>query len=151
MSFQTEIGFTKEEALKEANETLAKIKKDEISVDQRVTPKESIITDFAPIVNINLEQLQNQRSKQLAEILTQRLAIGMDVNYRNVTPKEASNILKNRTVKYNGEPGFYYAGTVYLVGDNISPRTVIHEFAHPLLQGLRMKNNKLFQNFMIKL
>ncbi len=145
MSFQTELGMTKEEALKEANETLAKIKKGEISVDQRVTPKESIITDFAPIVNINLEQLQNQRSKQLAEILTQRLAIGMDVNYRNVTPKEASNILKNRTVKYNGEPGFYYAGTVYLVGDNISPRTVIHEFAHPLLQGLRMKNNKLFQ------
>ena len=119
-------------------------------LDQEITPKEDVASDFIPVdiplININLEQLQNQRAKQLTEALTQRLAVGMDVNYRNVTPEEAADVLKNRAIKYNGEPGFYYAGTVYLVGDNISPRTVLHEFAHPLLQGLRMKNYKLFNN-----
>jgi hypothetical protein len=97
------------------------------------------------LVELDIEQLQNQRSKQLAEVLTQRLSRGLDVRYENVTKEEATRILQNRQVKYNGEPGFYYAGTVYLVGENITPRTVLHEFSHPLLQGLRMKNNILFQ------
>ncbi len=98
-----------------------------------------------PLVDINVNDLNNQRSQQLAEALSQRLALGLKVNYENVTKEKAADLLKNRAVKYNGEAGFYYAGTVYLVGDNISPRTVVHEFGHPLLQGLRMKNNILFQ------
>ena len=99
-----------------------------------------------PLIDINIENLNNARSRQLAEVLTQRLSLGLDVQYQNVTQEEAANILKNRDVKYNGEPGFYYAGTVYLVGENINPRTVVHEFAHPLLQGLRMTNNILFNS-----
>jgi len=151
MSFQNDLGLSKEEALKEANETLAKIKKGDISANQKVKSKETTkeVTDTAiygvDFVSLNVEQLQNQRSKQLAEMLAQRLSVGLDVRYENITKEEASKILQNRQVKYNGEPGFYYAGTVYLVGENITPRTVLHEFSHPLLQGLRMKNNILFQ------
>ena len=81
------------------------------------------------LVELDIEQLQNQRSKQLAEVLAQRLSRGLDVRYENVTKEEATRILQNRQVKYNGEPGFYYAGTVYL-GENITPRTVLHEFSH---------------------
>lgn len=115
---------------------------------ENITEYGTTITPSLPIINFNynaIETLNNQRSKQLAEVLSQRLALGLDVNYQNVSKEEAADILKNRAVKYNGEPGFYYAGTVYLVGENITPRTVIHEFGHPLLQGLRMKNNILFQ------
>jgi LysM repeat protein len=120
-----------------------------LDIDTDVEPTVDTNIDIAlPIINFNsnaIENLNNQRSKQLAEALSQRLALGLNVNYQNVSKEEAADILKNRAVKYNGEAGFYYAGTVYLVGDNVSPRTVIHEFGHPLLQGLRMKNNILFQ------
>jgi LysM repeat protein len=97
-------------------------------------------------MDINLEQLQNGRSKEIAEVLAQRLSLGTKTQFRNVTAEEAAEILKNRPVKYKGEPAFYYAGTVYVVGDNVNVRTVLHEFSHPVLNALRQTNNILFQN-----
>ena len=97
-------------------------------------------------MDVKLDELQNQRSREIAEILAQRLALGTKTKFENITAVEAANILKNRPVKYNGEAAFYYAGTVYVVGDNVNVRTVLHEFSHPLLQGLRKTNNILFQS-----
>jgi len=97
-------------------------------------------------MDINVEELQNERSREVAEVLAQRLSQSIGARFENVTPEEAAEILKNRPVKYNGEPAFYYAGTVYIVGNNVNVRTVLHEFAHPVLQGLRKTNNILFQN-----
>lgn len=97
-------------------------------------------------MDVKLDELQNQRSREIAEVLAQRLSKGMGVQFQNITAAEAANILKNRPVKYNGEAAFYYAGTVYVVGDNVNVRTVLHEFSHPLLQGLRKTNNILFQS-----
>jgi LysM repeat protein len=96
-------------------------------------------------MDVKLDVLQNERSKEVAEVLAQRLALGMGVQYNNVTQEEAADILKNTQTKYNGEPAFYYAGTVYTVGENVNVSTVLHEFAHPVLQGLRRSNNILFQ------
>ena len=96
-------------------------------------------------MDVKLDELQNERSREIAEVLVQRLSRGMGVKYENVTQEEAANILKNRAITYNGEAAFYYAGTVYVVGDNVNVRTVLHEFSHPLLQGLRKTNNVLFQ------
>jgi LysM repeat protein len=97
-------------------------------------------------MDVNLDQLQDQRSKEIAEVLAQRLSLSTNTQFRNVSAEEAANILKNRPVKYNGEPAFYYAGTVYVVGENINVRTVLHEFSHPVLNALRQTNNILFQN-----
>ena len=97
-------------------------------------------------MDINLEQLQNGRSKEIAEVLAKRLSLGTKTQFRNVSAEEAADILKNRPVKYKGEPAFYYAGTVYVVGDNVNVRTVLHEFSHPVLNALRQTNNILFQN-----
>lgn len=97
-------------------------------------------------MDVKLDELQNERSKEIAEVLAQRLALGTKTQFEKITAEEAANILKNRPVKYNGEPAFYYAGTVYVVGDNVNVRTVLHEFCHPVLQGLRKTNNLLFQN-----
>ena len=97
-------------------------------------------------MDIKIEDFQNERSQEIAEILANRLSQSIGAQFRNVTQEEAAEILKNRPVKYNGEPAFYYAGTVYVVGDNVNVRTVLHEFAHPVLQGLRKSNNILFQN-----
>ena len=97
-------------------------------------------------MDVKLDELQNERSREVADVLAQKLSRSIGVKFENITPEEASNILKNRAVKYNGEPAFYYAGTIYVVGDNVNVRTVLHEFAHPLLQGLRKNNNILFQS-----
>jgi len=97
-------------------------------------------------MDVNIDELQNERSREIAEVLANRLALGTNTQYRNVTKEEAYEILKNRPVKYNGEPAFYYAGTVYTVGENVNVRTVLHEFSHPVLNALRKTNNILFQN-----
>ena len=99
-----------------------------------------------PIVDINLNDLQNARTKEKVEEVSKRLAGNMNVNYENITAEAATELLKNRPVPYRGEPGFYFAGTVYTVGDNVSINTVMHEFSHPLLQGLRRDNIKLFRS-----
>jgi LysM repeat protein len=97
-------------------------------------------------MDINLAQLQDQRSKEIADLLAQKLARSTKTQFVNVTATEASDILKNRPIKYKGEPAFYYAGTVYVVGDNVNVRTVLHEFSHPVLNALRNTNNILFQS-----
>ena len=97
-------------------------------------------------MDVNIDELQNERSREIAEILAQRLALGTNTQYQNITKEEAADILKNRPVQYNGEPAFYYAGTVYTVGENVNVRTVLHEFSHPVLNALRKTNNILFQN-----
>lgn len=97
-------------------------------------------------MDVKLDELQNERSREIADVLSQRLALAMGVKFENITSEQASDLLKNRPVKYNGEAAFYYAGTVYVVGENVNVRTVLHEFSHPLLQGLRKTNNILFQN-----
>ena len=144
MSLQNDFALTLDEALKETDSWLKDIKKGNINVDQKTLAEQKMISAL-PVVNINVQDLNRQRSEQLAEVLSERLAVGMNVQYENISPEKATDILKNRSIKYNGEPAFYYAGTVYLVGKNINPGTVLHEFSHPILQALRLKNNILFQ------
>jgi len=99
-----------------------------------------------PLIDLNLKQLGDTRSKRIAQALSEKLALSMQMNYQNVTPEEAGKILENTSVPYNGEAGFYFAGTIYTVGDNVNVNTVLHEFSHPLLQAIRKDNKKLFDN-----
>ena len=99
-----------------------------------------------PMVDINIATIQNSRSKEIAEVLAQRLSQSMNVEFQNITEAEARDMLKARKIPYNSEPAFYFAGRVYVVGDNVTVDTVLHEFSHPLLQGIRQSNKKLFDN-----
>jgi hypothetical protein len=116
------------------------------SYEDEVTP--AAINPFMsiPLVDMDIKGLQDARSKEVAEVLGQRLAQGLGIDYVKITAEEAAQMLNNRTIKYNGEPAFYYAGAVYIVGDNVSVNTVLHEFSHPLLQAIRHGNQKLFNN-----
>jgi LysM repeat protein/predicted GNAT family acetyltransferase/ribosomal protein L18E len=105
-----------------------------------------VVMEEVPLVDINLDVINSARTKEVAEVLAQRLSQGLKVNYFNVSAEEAVNILKSTPKPYNGEPAFYYAGTVYVVGDNVNVRTVLHEFSHPLLGGIRKSNPKLLIN-----
>jgi len=97
-----------------------------------------------PEIEINIQSLNNQRAKEAANALANKIATALNVSFRNITAEEAKNILKDRVIGYKGEPAFYFAGTVYIVGDNINMHTVLHEFSHPLLQAIKKDNPELF-------
>ena len=90
-------------------------------------------TQGIPLVDINIETLQDARSKRVAEELAKKLSLGLNIGFQNITPEKASEITRVSPTPYNGEPAFYYAGTVYVVGDNVSVNTVLHEFSHPVI------------------
>jgi len=104
-----------------------------------------------PIFEFDASTIVNARSKEVATILANRLALGLKVNYYNITEAEARDILKNSKIPYQGEPAFFFAGTVYTVGDNVNLNTVLHEFSHPLLQGIRKTNKDLFNKLYAQL
>jgi LysM repeat protein len=99
-----------------------------------------------PLIDINLDTLKDSRSKQVAKLLIQKISTDLNVPYQIITAEQAAAITKVSPTPYNGEPAFYYAGTVYVVGDNVNINTVLHEFSHPVINAIRMKNKKLFDN-----
>lgn len=109
-----------------------------VETEEKVTTdKETSIEEIHGMLfmDVNVEELQNERSREIAEVLAKRLSQSIGARFENVTPEEAANILKNRSVKYNGESAFYYAGTVYVVGDNVNVRTVLHRICSPGSSG----------------
>ncbi len=101
--------------------------------------------DF-PVIPMDLNTINQQQSKVVAEAIASKLAAKIGVNYHTVTPEQATQMLKNNPVPYRGEPAFFYNGAVFIVGDNVKPGILLHEFSHPLLQGLRKTNAKLFNS-----
>lgn len=99
-----------------------------------------------PLVDVNVDTLQDARSERVAEELAKKLSIDLNIGFQNITPEKAAEITRVSPTPYNGEPAFYYAGTVYVVGNNVNVNTVLHEFAHPVINGIRLKNRKLFNN-----
>jgi len=109
--------------------------------------KSEVIEEYGiPLVDINIETLQDTKSKVVGEALAKRLSLGLKVGFQNISAEQAARITRNSPTPYNGQPAFYHAGVVYIVGDNININTVLHEFSHPVINGIRMKNRKLFDN-----
>ena len=98
-----------------------------------------------------MDVVNNATSKEVGEVLAKKLAAKMKIDFANVTPQEAQKILENSSKPYMGEPAFYFAGTVYFVGANVNARTVLHEFSHPMIQGIRRNNPELFKNLFAEL
>ncbi len=104
-----------------------------------------------PIFEFDVTNLTNARAKEIANVLAQRLSLGLKVNYNNITQAEARDILKNSPIPYQGEPAFFFAGSVYIVDENVSVNTVLHEFSHPLIEGINKTNAALFNNLYTQL
>jgi LysM repeat protein len=97
-------------------------------------------------IELSVPQMEKARAKEILDIITEKLSANLGVSYANVTAAEATEILKDRPVPYNGELGFFHGGTVYTVGDNVSLSSALHEFGHPLLGAIRRENKVLFNN-----
>jgi hypothetical protein len=95
---------------------------------------------------VNINEINNLGVREATEVMTEMLSQKLGVKYERITSDEAVRILNNRTVNYNGEGSFYFAGTVYLVGENVTMNTVLHEFGHPLILSIRQLNPELFES-----
>ena len=97
-------------------------------------------------LKIDEKVLQNSRAREAADALGQKIAAALGVRYMYVTNEQAKEILESRKKLYNNEPAFFFAGTVYIVGDNVNFDTVLHELSHPLLRAIYKENETLFNN-----
>ena len=97
-------------------------------------------------LKINEAEIKNQRAKEAADALGQKISKALGVDYMYITEEEAKTILSTRKKEYNGEPAFYFGGAVYIVGDNVNFDTVLHELSHPLLRAISKENKDLFNN-----
>ena len=92
------------------------------------------------------DESKNNRAREAASILADRLALKFGLQYQNITEEQAREILNSRNKPYNNEPAFYFAGTIYTVGENVNFDTVLHEFSHPFLRAISKENPTLFNN-----
>ena len=92
------------------------------------------------------DQMDIERSAVLGSIFAQKLSESMKTPYQQITREQASEILKNSPIKYNGEPAFFYAGTVYFIEGGLTLSSALHEFSHPFIAAIRRDNSKLFDN-----
>ena len=102
-------------------------------------------------VKIDETAIKNQRAREAADALGQKIAAALNVDYKYVSEAEAKELLNSRKKPYNGEPAFFFGKTVYIVGDNVNFDTVLHELSHPLLRAISKENSVLFNNLYNKL
>ncbi len=100
-----------------------------------------------------------QIAKQIADKLSEQLGI----SYEIVTKEQAMELTKKAQTPYsvmaeqaalNHEmppPGFFYEGKVYLIGNDLSAGTTIHEFSHPLVRAIQKDKPGLFNKIYDKL
>jgi len=112
-----------------------------------VSPQtEYAIENIVKEVPLNIAAQNKSKGIQIAQLLAQKLALSTKLQFANVTQEEAKRLLDNKGKPYNNERAFYYAGTIYVVGDYINLDTVLHEFAHPFIKAIEVENKELFDN-----
>ena len=100
---------------------------------------------YNPGATYSQEQTSNNFGNEAISSLMQVLSDNLGVPFETVaSSEEAAMILKDSGIEYRGEPAFFYNGKVYFVEGQITAETVFHEFAHPLIQSIRIQNPKLF-------
>ncbi len=84
------------------------------------------------------------RANEIAKKLLEALTDHSGVDYLFVSPEEARSLTEGSNSPWKGEKAFFAADTIYLVGDHLTTKTVFHEFSHPLMRTLWMKNKAVF-------
>ena len=102
-------------------------------------------------IELDESEFQQTRGNEIAEKLANKLRASVGVNTQLVTLAHAKEILDNAGKAYNGEPGFFFNGQVYLVREKMTTEIVFHEFAHPILKAIAIDNPELFENLYLQL
>lgn len=85
------------------------------------------------------EALNKFRSNTTMNVLLQKFYKSFNIPYKIISEQEAIETLKNTKTPYDGSPGFYFGNTVYLLADKISESSILHEYAHPFIQALKVE------------
>lgn len=106
------------------------------------------IKNYLETLQLDVNKLNQANAISAMRVMAERLSLNMDKPYEFITEAEARKILESAPIKYNGEPGFFYAGTAYFVEENVTFETVLHEFGHPLIAAIRRNpdTRQLFDN-----
>lgn len=104
------------------------------------------IKNLVKEVPVNTKAQRKSQGIEIAKLLAKKLALSTNIEFANVTQAQAKKLLSSKGKPYNNEPAFYFAGTVYTVGDNVNLDTVLHEFAHPFIKAIEIENKELFEN-----
>ena len=104
------------------------------------------IKNLVKEIPVNTKAQQKSQGIEIAKLLAKKLSLSTNLNYANVTQAQAKKLLSTKGKPYNNEVAFYFAGTVYTVGDNVNLDTVLHEFAHPFIKAIEIDNKALFNN-----
>jgi len=92
------------------------------------------------------------RDQEIATKLGEKYKKAFGIEYQIVTPGEAALILQLSPTPYTSDvSAFFYGNQVYFVKGNFNAKTVVHEFAHPLIKGIAFQNPKLFNNLYAQL
>ena len=105
--------------------------------------KENLV-DISKLSAFDINYQKQQRAKEIARKLGDKLSAAFNIPYSIITTAEASEILANSSTPYKGESAFFYNSNVYFVDEALSPEMVLHEFAHPLIKGIAKQNPVLF-------
>jgi hypothetical protein len=106
--------------------------------------------EFESIV-VNEEQLSAERADIVFKALGDKFQAAFGIPYAMVSEEEATMILENSQTPYEDQAGFYYADKIYFVKGKATMSTALHEYAHPFIKTIAIKNPKLFENLFTKL
>lgn len=84
------------------------------------------------------------RGNEIISKLVDRLRTSVGVNANVITMADALAMLSEAGQSYNGEPGFFFNGEVYVIADKATTEVVFHEFAHPIIRSIAKSNPELF-------
>ena len=103
-------------------------------------PHYKIVKNPIPFDNSTVD---NDRARSIVNILAERLSNNTGVPVEYITAEEALELTKDVN-QWSGQPAFYYGDTVYIIPDLATTKSVLHEFAHPIIRSIYLNNKPLF-------
>ena len=111
-------------------------------IETGFTTAEDFIEDNPNILDNNNTKVT--RGNEIINKLIDKLSTQLGIRAVLTTEEDALEMLQAFGLPYNGEPGFFFNGQVYLVREKINTEIVFHEFAHPLVRSIAKSNPALF-------
>jgi hypothetical protein len=115
--------------------------------------KMNAFPEYSVLVNpikLDSQSQSNLKAAATVTVLAEKLSGNLGVPYQFITPQEAANLTQNVN-QWKGQAAFYLGGTVYMIPELITEKTVLHEFAHPLVRAIRISNPALFNKLATEL
>jgi len=93
------------------------------------------------------QQFEAARDRDIAIKLGNKFKQAFNIDYEIISVGDAAALLELSSTPYTPDvSAFFYGNKVYFIEGKFSSKSVIHEFAHPLIKGIALQNPILFNN-----